>query len=204
MREVMVDIEALGKVPSGCIVSVGVVAFDDQGIQASKYWLLDWNKQVTEGRDLDPDTVRWWFTQDKVAQEAITAVAGVTQSEDFVREFYEFFTENNTKAVWANGTSYDIAMLDHFFEANHIDGVTFDKVGLNAGKNWHECHLRPWTYREVYCMRALRRQFKSVLPYKPFKTALMAAGATAHNALDDATMQAKYVLETRKWINDHR
>ena len=71
--DVMIDIEALGRAPSGAIVSIGAFAFDlnDENVAGPEFSLnVDPIDAQRCGMTLDADTVRWWINQERDAQEA--------------------------------------------------------------------------------------------------------------------------------------
>jgi exodeoxyribonuclease VIII len=188
--QIMLDIETLGKSPGAVILSVGAAVMDMQelAIVDKAYWVLDIEMQ--EGsRSVDAGTVVWWMQQDDEARRAFRNIVPKTDCSDFVRELYDLFGKHNTKTPWANGTNFDLPILQNFIQ-------DYDKDRGNHRGKTHDSYAFPWGYRHQD-MRSLATVMAEVKPYDTFKAS---REMVAHNALADAECQAEYVLECKKWI----
>lgn len=54
---IMVDLETLGTKPNSAILSIGAVAFDDQGLHDEFYCNVDLISSIACGYEIDADTV---------------------------------------------------------------------------------------------------------------------------------------------------
>ena len=131
---VMLDIETLGTDPGAAILSIGAVAFDENGPTGATF-----HRQIrltscqTAGLEIDAETLAWWLDQDDAAKGVLT---GGEDLETVLGEFIEWYRDYNPSEVWANSPSFDCAILEAAFEA----------VGRRE----------PWTYYEQRDVRTIR------------------------------------------------
>lgn len=118
--ETMIDIECFDTKHSAVVVTVAAVNFDptriadqDELDANSKVWRLPVGPQEALGRTISADTVLWWLSQEKAAQEALLKAEPVNMNQ-FVSEF-RVFTKNSNK-VWAKGPDFDCIIMSHLFE----------------------------------------------------------------------------------------
>lgn len=207
--DISVDIETLATDPRAVVVSVGAVVFDtDTGEEIeSKYWVFDWQEQMTRwSRHVDPATLAWWLKQEDPVREVLTVSNGLTAHDEFADEFFGLATKHGTSNFWAKGPHFDIAILDNFFDGYASkDGVT---CRPNAGKKigssrcvGDEDEVRPWRYNTIFDVRSLAQVAPSELDIKAFEARYFSGTENvAHNALADARCQAAYIYEVKKWI----
>lgn len=162
-QAVMIDLETLGPSPDGAICSIGAAAFDyDNTIQGTFYV-----NTTSDGRKIDEKTVRWWLGQTKEAQEALLTPPPVTLKEG-LGQLKQFIMERTPQHVWANGVTFDLAILRDVWGG-----------------------YPPWGYKQEMCMRPIRVMGEAlVLPWHAFK---WSENAVRHNAMSDAVEQAHYV-----------
>lgn len=186
--QIMLDIETLGKEKHAAVLSVGAAVMDLQELTIVDrgYWVLDVKEQDGVGRSMDADTVMWWLQQSEEARQAFRNIVPKTKGRDFNNELHELFEKWHSKTPWANGTNFDLPILEHYNEA-FADNVRCDS---------HGNYKQPWGYRHQ-CMRSLATAMAEVKPYDTFKAS---REMVAHNALADAECQAEYVLECKRWI----
>jgi hypothetical protein len=112
MKDLMVDIEALGGTPDGVIASIGLCWFDPVAgkVGAPVTLSVQIPGQEEWGRRLDPATVAWWLSQSKEAIEA-TFNIGPRLSLSEALERLTMYVET-AKRVWAKGIDFDLRMLD--------------------------------------------------------------------------------------------
>ncbi len=166
MIHAMIDIETLGTAADCIVLSVGCVRFTLDGLETDApplYVRVDMGEQLAAGRTLSPPTLKWWFGQEKAAQEALFDVRTplVRIMELRVR------LENHligVDRIWAHGAHFDIAILDHMFR------------GLSS----------PWSFRDVRDDRTIW----DLVDGDPHFTERTPRAGVAHNALDDARTQA--------------
>lgn len=109
----MLDIESMGTGPNAAVVQIGALAFNSQtGRVASGEFLVDIDlvSSVLEGGEVDQDTVNWWleigWRRPVGTKYLVGALAALS---DWFRNF------PTVERVWAQGPSFDIAVLEGFY-----------------------------------------------------------------------------------------
>lgn len=113
----MFDLETLDTKPSAVILSLGAVKFDprQKGIDPDAERLsmrLEIDPQTSMGRTVSDDTIAWWATQSKEAQEAAFGDANRVSVEDAIEQFHKFVW--NSERVWSQG-SFDVNIMEHLY-----------------------------------------------------------------------------------------
>ncbi len=173
--DVMIDIETFGLSPKGVIASIGAVSFEssESPILDSLYLNVHTNNQ---GRLITPSTIEWWLQQNKEAQVALFQEPRVNL-DSALKSLTSFIRKADR--IWANGASFDLAILRDAYE----------QCGQSI----------PWEYGQEMCMRSIRVLGKGLgIDYSTYKNN---SGIVQHDALADATLQAKYVIEVFKKAN---
>ena len=166
----MIDLETMGKNPDAPIISIGAIFFDPQtgdvGPEFSKTIDLE-----TAGGVIDRDTIKWWLKQSREAQSAI--MTDEIPLDDALLQLREFIDENSGEffvQVWGNGANFDNTILRRSYERQ---GIT--------------CPWRYYNDRDVRTIvelgKAIDFDARTAIPFE----------GERHNALDDASYQAKYV-----------
>lgn len=179
MNNIMIDIETLGPSPNGLIVSIGAVKFDNE--ITSEFYA---NVSIQSGKWIDleigADTLKWWFEQNDKARQALFAPEPLEIY--FALQEFSKWIGTEKKIIWANGSAFDLAILRNAYNKSHIP-----------------C---PWKWREEMCMRALRHVGHVIgLNYSKYKKQ---AGDNLHNALEDAKLQAQYVIDVFNKIKENK
>lgn len=174
MNHVMLDLETMGQGSNAAIVAIGAVFFEPTTgeIGASFYQKIDLESAAQYG-DIDPSTIVWWLKQSDAARAEITSNDTCTITEaiyDFTDWIGQIEAINN-RVVWGNGASFDNVILSNAYKV------------IKCRKPW-----RFWNDRDVRTVVELGLTLKKFNPKKE-----MPFSGTAHNALDDAIHQAKYV-----------
>jgi hypothetical protein len=145
----------------------------ESGIIDTLYVRLTWQDQIDAGRTVSEHTIRWWLQQDDAARQALEGES--VSLRGALVALTKFYIARDCGRLWANGPSFDVSILDHAFAH---DGM------LTA----------PWKYNAARDMRTIRDlvppDFGDDIPL-----------ATAHNALDDAVWQARYVRAALCYLN---
>ncbi len=169
LRNMMVDIETLGKRPNSPVVSIGACFFDPMTgeIGPEFYRKIDMVDAMRFGV-ADGDTIRWWLKQEKAAQLELTGAKETL--EEVLLDFGRFYNKGKDAAVWGNGPTFDVTILEYAY---------------------HRCLGKeaPWMFWNVRDVRTVV-QLAEGLVQKP---GAFTKGGTAHNALDDCHFQIGYV-----------
>lgn len=172
----MVDLETLDTSPTAVVVSVGAAFFNNKKVLNSKYWVLELQSQMLAGRTVNEDTLRWWFSQGKSAQEPLHPKTpkereGMFTLSEFLDDFLMFCNlmikghKTNWKGVnlWGNGACFDPPILEDMFRSQGRE--------------------IPWMFWNIICYRTFNKLTKC--------TQLVEREGTHHNAKDDAIFQAE-------------
>lgn len=176
MRDVMQDLETLGRRAGCAILSVGAVGFDPKtGELGEEYYrVVQLDSCVDAGLHIDPETIAWWEKQNPEAQKVLKQARAKRGNRTLVKtlnEFNEFLSQYGPKAVrlWGNGSDFDNAIMINCYAA----------AGITPG----------WDFWNNRCYRTL----KNLHP-----TIKMDRTGVYHNALDDAKSQATHALKIFK------
>jgi len=166
MCHVMIDVETLGTRSNAVIMSIGAVQFDLKGnIKQRFHKRIDIDSCLNRGLQVDGSTIEWWLKQSKENIEKLLAVP-----IGFLGEILDELTE-----------CFEMMDKEKIYVWSH--GSNFDTVLLeNAYKACDRSIW--WKYSHVRDTRTLF----DIANYK-----YVAKGG--HDALEDATNQAKAVAE---------
>jgi len=173
--EIMLDLETMGNSPTAAIAAIGAVEINlkENTLGRKFYTTVDLESSVAAGGTMDVSTVQWWMKQSDQAREDV--LKGGIGVEYALRSFRMWVTSSalvEDVKMWGNGAAFDNVILRGAFERMDIPA--------------------PWMFWNDRCFRT----FKAISPPVNIPNA-----GTAHNALDDAAWQAKYLLEGSKCIN---
>lgn len=170
-KDLMVDLETLGTTGDAVILSIGAVKFDLEKGTIEKdgfYASVSVESNLARNRRISEDTLIWWFKQEAAAQAVFhepkeTLETALVQLSDWIG--------TDDYAVWSNGASFDIPMLEHAYTQHCIE---------IPWKFWNSrCHR---TYRALPGAKAVVAQQQGV----------------KHNALADAYNQAQHAIDIHK------
>lgn len=172
---IALDTETLSLKPTAYVAQVGVAVAN---LTLGRVLYMPANFYVRDedqvGRDIDPDTVRWWLRQDPgVIASVHNPITSVTMSTDslFARIqelMHEYAGEGDRVTVWSGPSAFDLPLLKDLF----------------GGKT-------PWHYRQERCFSTLWRTMD------PDKRLAPPANERAHNAAADVDWMVRYLL--RLW-----
>lgn len=177
MTDIMIDLETLGTNVDAPIISIGAQAFDieTQELGSTFYVACDIKDQIdSKIRFADASTLKWWMGQSGAAKTVFKEGAVPTKESlqalaDWILKLAKSKAKSTRKVhVWGNGSSFDITLMETIFKAY---GVT--------------C---PWMYYKVMDLRTFKRFIAN-------GESVVVEEGVKHNALDDATAQALYVLD---------
>ena len=189
MKNIMLDLETMGSGSNAAIVSIGAVLFDPLTGEtgANFYQVVSLNSSAYYG-ELDAGTVVWWMQQDDDARAVFKDKDKVSLRVALER-FSQWIEDNCDKNekdkpdafVWGNGATFDNVILGNAYKAVRLH--------------------QPWFFandRDVRTIVDLGRQLRGIDPKKDLELQ-----GTAHNALDDAIFQVRYVSAIYQALGNH-
>lgn len=168
-NNVMIDLETLGTRPNSAIICIAAVKFSMDRDEVDTFQKNISQKSCESlGLLIDPETVDWWKQPERV-ELFKSFFKNTFPLPDALRQLSEFIGPNATKMnIWANGTVFDIGMLEWSYRAAGVP-----------------C---PWRYHNIMDARTIYRA--SGLDFKTYQR----VGAY-HNAIDDCLTQIKALKE---------
>jgi hypothetical protein len=118
--DIMIDLETLATSTDAAILTIGAVKFDPFGSELKEpamesfYVKVDLDSCDRIGLVTNDDTIAWWASQSKEAQEAAFDPEGRIQIEDAFQQLYKFCW--GAKRVWSNGSVFDIVICENVFK----------------------------------------------------------------------------------------
>jgi len=119
-NHIMVDLETLGTKPNSLMLTIGAIRFnpwaDDTNNPMEK--MDTFYRRVSfesyEGLDhvIDDDTLAWWGKQTEEVRGEAFAEEDRHDIRDVLRDFHKWC--GGVDAIWANGTGFDLNILEHF------------------------------------------------------------------------------------------
>lgn len=181
ITDVMIDIETLSTQQNAVVLSIGAVGFccKDGSVTFQNLNLSFGTKdcradQISKGRHVSKDTVKWWKSQSEQARAVFNSknVHDVRTALNKLSQFVRGFNAN--VRFWGNGSDFDIGILSSLY----VD------YGIES----------PWskTYRNTRCFRTMKGEHGQLVKNVPVRK------GTHHNALADAESQARYLIEVYK------
>ena len=167
MNHVMLDLETMGTSSQAAIVAIGAIEFDPVTGKLGRefYRNVDLSDCIKHGLRVDGRTVMWWLSQSDEARQALMATHPIPL-RDALLQFDEFMQYVDVPSVWGNGAGFDNVILSNAYET----------VGLK----------RPWSYKGDRDVRTMTMLGEIIgIQHED----------AAHNALEDAKIQARYVSQ---------
>lgn len=119
-NHIMVDLETLGTKPNSLMLTIGAIRFNPwkNDIETDMNEMDTFYRRVSfesyEGLDhvIDDATLEWWGKQD----ESVRAEAFAEDDRHDIRNVLADFHKwcGGVDAIWANGTGFDLNILEHF------------------------------------------------------------------------------------------
>jgi len=176
-QHTMIDIETLSTDTHAVILSIGVVKFNPKksGV-ISQLELRPTVDDQTEkyNRHICEDTLKWWGAQPIEVQEAGLSDRDRMPLKDCMEVLYHYCW--NTDRVWANGSAFDITILETAFKQTLTDRP----------------NPIPWQYYNVRDTRTIYEVAGVKLKDKKYGT------RTTHNAVEDAIHQVIVLQDAYK------
>lgn len=118
MADIMIDIETCGTGPDACILTIAAQVFDPLRRQDLEY-LPSYYARIDPGsqpdRSVDQNTIEWWATQPKEAQEEAFGEDNRIPLEQSLEELGRMIW--HSKHFWANGPTFDANILEHAYKS---------------------------------------------------------------------------------------
>ena len=169
--DVMLDIETAGRNRDALVIAIGAVEFDAySGLMGPGFEVIfDAEDAQRTGGVIDMSTIKWWMQQAPAVQnQMFNGTLGVRQG---LKDFLMWYKQINPQRVWANGTTFDISILEDLFL----------RVDMR----------HPWHYRDVRDMRMCRDLKDSA--YQNNVHDIYLQNTSQHDAVADAITQARVV-----------
>jgi len=171
MQHMMIDLETMGTRVDAPVLSIGAVMFEPStGELGDEFYVaIDPESALLHGK-LSGSTLKWWMAQSDAARKA--AMAGSVSAGNALADLESFYIGQGWSdiRVWGNGATFDISIL----EAQYY--------------SWRGNKGAPWGFRNVRDCRTINELAVGLVGDTP-----RPATNVAHNALDDAIYQAKWV-----------
>ncbi len=177
-KDVMVDLETLGR-GAGCVVlSIGAVAFDYKTGKLGEefHQVIRTLSCLDVGLYIDPETEAWWEKQPEEARKVVKQAKAIRGNKilsqslgDFNKYLHKVGLTNCR--IWGNGSDFDNAILLNCYAATGI------------APNWEFYNNR--------CFRTLKALEPDIR---------MERHGVYHNALDDAKTQALHAIKVLRKI----
>jgi hypothetical protein len=183
-KHLMLDLETLGKTSDAVILSIGAVPFNMDGEMGDIFEVYPTVQDQFKKRKVEWDTIKWWMEQNEQARKSITSSHSRNQTlkeclEDLncwclnntnPNNIYHFSDSNLDKdfKVWANGASFDIAIMRHAFTQYDV--------------------TIPWSYKNEYDCRTM--VYMSKISTKNYDSV-----GIKHNAVADCKWQISWLCD---------
>ena len=178
---VSLDIETLSTHKNAVVLSIGActVSLDKDERRKDFYCMLDVQSQIDAGRHVSFSTLAWWMRQDDAAKAVVfrddIEKLPVTRALTALRTW---LVSLGNVPVWTKGPAFDGAILESLAE-------DFKQPPSWAYRN----------HRDLRVIEEAAAMSKDDSVYESYHDAVSSArkNRVAHNALDDAIMQAAAV-----------
>lgn len=193
-RNIMVDIETIGKVQDATIFQIAAASFDIVSGEILNTIDLKLDVRSVEDFQADGDTLLWWLNENK---ELLTKLLneGDLSEPKFYRLFREWMIAESLDSE-GNETDYELAMWGN--------GISFDIVRL---RNKFEKHNMPFpiSYRNEFDVRTILELASDKTGISKADLKLMATvdSETKHDALDDVRYQVRLVSQAYNMLMSH-
>jgi hypothetical protein len=167
----MIDIETLSSQSDACVISIGLVGFDEAHILYRESFAIEhhsWDGHI------DPRTVKWWMDQSEEAQRFSFKNEHPVNLDLARFRLNEFAARFCKDECWANGPQFDLVVLRNWWRRSATD-ETFP------------VHYR--TYRDCRTIWTAAREKGADID-----SAWQHPGLVPHDPKSDAEAQARAVI----------
>lgn len=171
--ELMLDIETLGLGVTSVVTQIGWCLFDFEKEHFEHgCFFLDPENQMKLGRTIDWGTFKFWMQQEEAARMKMIEV-DVPFNGNVLSEFIDLVKIEAPTRVWANGTNFDISIIDNLLETY--------------------AYKTPWKYNSP-------RDCRTIWDLCPWDKSIV--NKVKHDAEQDALFQAKQVWQAWRKIKE--
>lgn len=178
MRDWSIDLETLDTKPTSAILSIGAVQFDrDSGKIGIRYYASINPDEAIAAGTVSGGTLTWWMQQSDKAKQVFSEKGKVPLGGHggALATLASHLRSTPGPRVWGDGSSFDIAILEH----------AFARVGGALEI--------PWKFWDI-------RDMRTTVDDAGIDLGLVPRAGTHHNAVDDAEFQAICVSLARRRI----
>jgi len=124
LNDVMVDIETFGTDSNAVIVSISAVQCNMETGETGKHFEIgiDLKEQMDSGAVMEADTVLWWLTQAKEAQDQLTALDRESV-HTVLYKFNEWLKSVFCNSFWGNGATFDNVTIRNLYKRHNVTFV---------------------------------------------------------------------------------
>tara|TARA_R110000772_G_scaffold5454_8_gene19523 strand:+ start:467 stop:970 length:504 start_codon:yes stop_codon:yes gene_type:complete len=164
MTDIMMDIETLSVDSNALIISISAIKFDLTTGDTGDTFEMGLNLKDQGDAIMDADTVLWWLSQSKEAQEQLLGLT--TEPSTDVLNKFNMWIGKGVYTLWGNGATFDNVIVRNLYKRL---GIPF------TIPFWNDRCVR--TFVDVYNIDTRSYTFVG----------------TKHNGLDDCKHQIKYM-----------
>lgn len=173
-KNAMIDLETLASTPDSAILSIGACKFDHTGIVDTFYRNIKMSSAKRYDLCIEQETLAWWADQLEMNGSSMDAL--FKNSTGLARALYDFneWYGPDSRITWSKGSDFDLVIMRNAYkQVRRVDDLDIKE---------------PWNFKHGLCCRTMMELFADFPGMKPENE------GTVHNALDDATWQAKYLI----------
>ena len=170
MNNFSIDLETLGTNVTDTVLSCGICKFDPKTGDILATLEVHFDYDTDTSLSCTTETIAFWLMQVHDNPEAVAHVFKPKQKLTpplGLNKIYSFINPDEHCQIWANGTKFDLGMIEYMFKQYNI--------------------MIPWSFNSDRCMRTLRSLCGSL------DVDMSSYTSIAHTALSDAICQAKYI-----------
>ena len=114
-KHLMVDLETMAVSPSAVVLTLGAVHFNPYGTGYSDkiYFRINIDDQDALGREVDPNTLDWWATQDPAIMEEAFSPDNRIPLVEAIDIFHKFAWVCD--AYWSHGATFDLVIIENLY-----------------------------------------------------------------------------------------
>lgn len=115
MKNVMLDLEAMGTGADAAVIQIGATYFNFSGATEKTFLInVDLSDELREGFKTNGSTILWWLEQSDAARKSILESDEILPSRNSWRKLNNFL--GNADQIWSHAT------FDFVIAMNHIRG----------------------------------------------------------------------------------